>query len=227
MAETDIHRDLMVDLIQTLQDYYAAEQVYVSGNLLVFYEPGNRRKHLSPDVFVVKGVTNKQRDNYLIWDEGRGPDVVIELTSTSTRDEDMNHKMTLYRDVLRVPEYFLFDPNLDYLDPPLQGYRLRPGQYVPIKMVDGRLPSKVLRLHLERDGRHLRLHEPRTGQRLLTPAEKHERAAQQLRAEKAARRKAEAAKRQEAAARRKAEAEAERLRRQLERLRQRPTKNGA
>jgi len=40
MAETDLHRDLMVDLIRTLQAYYQAdEQVYVSGNLLVFYVP--------------------------------------------------------------------------------------------------------------------------------------------------------------------------------------------
>lgn len=70
MAQTDWHRDLMMVLIQTLSDYYAAEPlVYVSGNLLVFYEPGNRRRHLSPDVFVVKGVGKHQRPNYLIWEE--------------------------------------------------------------------------------------------------------------------------------------------------------------
>src|SRR5437588_5992969 len=111
MAETDLHRDLMIALIQTLQAWYAREPfVYVSGNLLVFYEPDNRRRHLSPDVFVVKGVPKHRRDNYLIWEEGRGPDVVIELTSASTRNEDVEEKMGLYRDVLRVPEYFLFDP---------------------------------------------------------------------------------------------------------------------
>src|SRR5689334_24521136 len=119
MAETDLHRDLMVDLILTLQAHFAQEPVYVSGNLLVFYVPGDRRRHLSPDVFVVKGVPKHRRDNYLIWDEGRGPDLVIELTSASTRDEDIGHKMALYRDELRVPEYFLFDPKLDSLDPPL------------------------------------------------------------------------------------------------------------
>ena len=73
MAETDWHRDLMMVLIQTLSAYYAAEPlVYVSGNLLVFYEPGNRRRHLSPDVFVVKGVGKHQRPNYLIWEDARG-----------------------------------------------------------------------------------------------------------------------------------------------------------
>ena len=99
MAETDWHRDLMMALIQTLGAYYAAEPlVYVSGNLLVFYKPGNRRRHLSPDVFVVKGVGKHQRPNYLIWEEGKGPEVVIELTSRTTREEDIEEKHELYQD---------------------------------------------------------------------------------------------------------------------------------
>ena len=57
MAETDTHRDLMTALIETLKAFYAAEPlVYVSGNLLLCYEEGNRRRHVSPDVFVVRGV---------------------------------------------------------------------------------------------------------------------------------------------------------------------------
>lgn len=57
MAETDWHRDLMVELIQTLKAFFANNPMdYVSGNLLVFYVPGDRLRHLSPDVFVVKGV---------------------------------------------------------------------------------------------------------------------------------------------------------------------------
>src|SRR4051794_34952273 len=68
MAETDHHRKLMTDLIQTLDAYYADEpMVYVSGNLLLFYERGNKRRHRSPDVFVVKGVPKGDRDNYLLW----------------------------------------------------------------------------------------------------------------------------------------------------------------
>src|SRR5262245_46282010 len=78
MAETDYHRDLMLDLIKTLQAYYAAQKrVYVSGNLLVFYQEGNKRKHISPGVFVVRGVEKRQRDNYLVWKEAKGPEVVI------------------------------------------------------------------------------------------------------------------------------------------------------
>jgi Uma2 family endonuclease len=172
MAETDHHRDLMLDLIKALQVYFAAlPLIYVSGNLLVFYERGNRRRHLSPDVFVVRGVPKRQRLNYLIWEEGRGPGVVIELTYSSTRREDTRGKYLLYQNVLRVPEYFLFDPFGDYLRPALQGYRLRKGAYAPIRPLRGRLPSRVLGLHLEQDGSLLRLFDPVTGSRLLTPDE--------------------------------------------------------
>jgi Uma2 family endonuclease len=201
MAETDIHRRDMVDLIQTLEDHFATEpMIYVSGNLLVFYQEGNRRKHVSPDVFVVRGVEKKPRENYLIWDEGKAPDLVIELTSKSTKHEDQVKKKELYRDVLRVSEYFMFDPTEDYLEPSLLGFRLVDGEYLPIEPVDGRLPSDVLGLHLERDGEELRLYDPARHLRLLKPVE------QRTVAEASAR---------------EAQAEVERLRREIEVLRSR------
>jgi len=208
MAETDWHRDLMLRLIETLKHYYAAKQrVYVSGNLLLFYERGNRRRHVSPDVFVVKGVPKHRRPNYLLWEE-KNPDVVIELTSSSTRREDVDAKFRLYRDTLKVKEYFLFDPYGDYLDPPLQGYRLRAGQYHAIRAVGGRLPSRALGLHLERDGEELRLYDPVAQGWLPTPEELVI--------------QAEAARQQSEAALREAEAEVQRLRRENEALRRQP-----
>ena len=192
MAETDLHRDDMVDLIQTLKGRYAGqEDVYVSGNLLLYYEERNKRKHVSPDVFVVKGVGNHRREYYLLWEEKKGPDLAIEVTSKSTRAEDLKTKFALYRDALRVGEYFLFDPRSEYLDPPLQGFRLHRGEYVPIRAVGGRLPSKVLGLHLEKVGTELRLYDPVSGHLLPTLLE----------------------------AKAQAEAEVERLRRELETLR--------
>jgi Uma2 family endonuclease len=177
MAETDLHRDLMLRLIETLKRYYAAQdRVYVSGNLLLFYERGNRRRHVSPEVFVVKGVPKHRRPNYLLWEE-KNPDVVIELTSSSTRREDSETKFRLYQDTLRVKEYFLFDPLGDYLRPPLQGYRLRAGLFHPVRAVAGGLPSRVLGLHLQPHGRQLRLHDPNaTGGWLPTPEERLARA---------------------------------------------------
>ena len=232
MAETDWHRILMVALIDTLIEFFkAVPRVYVSGNLLVFYEEGNKRKHLAPDVFVARGVAKRKRPNYLIWREGKPPEVVIELTSSTTRKEDITKKFALYRDVLKVKEYFLFDPFEDYLDPPFQGNRLHKGEYVPIEPVDGRLPSQVLGLHLERAGSDLRLWNAVTGQCLLTPQEAREQAEEATRqAEEAAQRAEEAARQAQAErnrvaeARHRVEAENERLRREIENLRRRSRK---
>ena len=54
MAETEDHRDLLFDSIYTLKMHpRTARQFYVSGNLLMYYEEGNKHKHVSPDVFAV------------------------------------------------------------------------------------------------------------------------------------------------------------------------------
>jgi Uma2 family endonuclease len=218
MAETDKHRQLMNELIETLKDWFAADpNVYVSGNLLLFYEEGNKRRHLAPDVFVVFGVPKRDRENYLLWEEGRGPSIVIELTSSSTRREDTRQKLVLYRDVLRVPEYFLFDPFGDYLKPPLQGYRLADNEYRPIRLKDGRLRSRQLGLLLEPEGQTLRLVDAASGKCVPTRAEN-------LRAAEQARFAAEESEREQTMARQAADAEVERLRAELAALRR---KNGS
>ena len=206
MAETDLHRRDLTDTIQTLEDRFADRpRVYVSGNLMLCYEEGNPRKHVAPDVLVAFDVPKEpNRDHYLVWVEGKAPDFVAEITSKSTKKEDQKTKFETYRDLLRVTEYFLFDPRAEYLKPPLQGFRRVGGDYVSIEPIAGRLPSEVLGLHLERDGERLRLFDPATGQYLLT----------RLEAREAAERLAEAA---EADRRRLAE-ENERLRRELEAL---------
>ena len=139
---------------------------------------------------------------YLIWEEGKAPDLVIELTSKSTKREDQSKKRDLYRDVLRVPEYFLFDPTEDYLKPPLQGFRLVGDEYIRIEPVDGRLPSEILGLHLERDGQELRLYDPETRSRLPTPREREDASKREA---EMAKREAETAKREAETAKREAE----------------------
>jgi Uma2 family endonuclease len=227
MAETDVHRELMNDLIQTLDHRFADDpDVYVSGNLLLFYVPGDKRRHVSPDVLLVRGVPKGPRENYILWEEGRGPDLVIELTSRSTRDEDVETKFRLYQDVLRVSEYFLFDPRQEYLSPSMQGWRLgEDGRYIPVEAMDGRLPSTVAGLHLVRQGQQLRLYDPETGAVLPTPRERAAQAEAARRREAAARQEAEDTARRADAARRAAEAEADRLRREIEELRRKG--NGA
>jgi len=217
MGETDVHRQEMVRHIELLEDYYAGQKVYVSGDLLVYYEQGNPRKYVVPDAFVVKGITPRARRVYKIWVEGQVPDVVIETTSRKTRRKDLTEKPALYAG-LGVKEYFLFDPLGEYLDPPLQGHRLAGDDYQPIRPDDGGfLDSRELGLRLRIGENHLEFVCAGTGERLLTRAERVEREAEarQREAERADR-EAQARQR-EAEARLAAEAEVARLRAELAR----------
>jgi Uma2 family endonuclease len=212
MGETDLHRGVMFSAIETLKMHYAGQQVYVSGNILLFYRPGNKRRHVSPDVLVVRDLEPRNRENYLLWEEGRAPNMVVEVTSKSTRDEDLEDKLEIYRDEVKVAEYFLFDPRAEYLNPRLQGYRLSRGRYVPIAPVDGRLPSKELSLLLEADGDQLRFYDPAQRRWLPTPQEARLEALAALEQKNAALEQKDAALQQ-------SEAEVERLRRELAALR--------
>lgn len=222
MAESDVHRDEMLDLITGLQECFRDRpDVYVAGNLFLYYKRGDPRLVVAPDVFLVQGVHNGQRKTYKLWEEGRVPSLVIELTSDSTRDEDLDRKMRLYQD-LGIEEYFLHDPMGDYLEPPLQGYRLVLGKYRPIETnPDGSIVSRTTGVLLRPDGQRLRLE--LAGKTVLTVKEAREKA----RNEERSRREAEASFSASEAARREAEARAQaaeeelaRLRAEIERLRQ-------
>ncbi len=176
MAKTDTHRDLMIDFIQMLKHHYRDDaDVYVSGNLLIYYVEGNPRKSISPDVFVVFGVAKKRRNTYLTWEEERTPDFVLEVASPSTFGNDMGRKKDLYASMLGVKEYYIYDP-LAEIVPSFIGFRLIDGKYQEIDFVNERLTSETLGLELgERDG-ELRLYNPNTSQWLQTPPERAENA---------------------------------------------------
>jgi Uma2 family endonuclease len=206
MAETDVHIDALIYLREALKDYFReAPQVYVAGNLLLYYEEGNPAACVAPDVFVVQGVTKRERRIYRLWEEGQPPAVVFEITSCGTRLEDLGTKRVVYA-MLGVQEYFLYDPLGEYLQPPSQGYRLQDGEYQRLSPGgEGELTSQMLGLELRLEAGRLCAVNPATGERLLTPAEAQ-----------AARRAAEARVSQ-------AEAELARLRAELARRREGPS----
>jgi Uma2 family endonuclease len=161
MAETELHRDEMTDCYKTLRLWYRdTPMVYVGCNLLLYFEEGNQRQRIAPDNFVVFGVEQRLRDNYLLWEEKKSPSVIIETTSGKTRREDMEKKLPVYRDVLKVEELFFFDPLGSYLHPRLKGYRLENGQYIDIDPLFGRLPSEKLGLELTVYGVYLYFFNP-------------------------------------------------------------------
>ena len=171
MAETDPHIQLMVDLRHELKERFRSDTtVYVGANLLLYYVEGDPRQRVAPDIFVARGVGAHERRVYKLWEEGRAPDVVIEISSKSTCLDDVQRKWGLYQR-LGVAEYFICDPEHEYLDEPLVGYRWQNGQYVELEIIDGCVMSEALGLELVYTNRTLRLRDPQTGQFLLTPAE--------------------------------------------------------
>ena len=224
MAETDTHRDLITDCIQTLEWHYREEpDVYVSGNLLVYYEPYPNPRAVAPDVFVVHGVSKKQRRIFVISEENKTPDFVLEVGSRGTYRQDLERKKNIYASRLGVEEYYIYIP-YGVVEEAFMGFRLVEGAYERIEFVNDRLSSTVLGLELGMHEGALRFYHPQTQQWLRPPKERVERAEE--RAEHAEERAelAEAEAAQEARARQDMErelaealAEIQRLQAQLER----------
>lgn len=173
MGETDKHRELMAYLIAALKVHFAGQpNVYISGNNFVFWEEGKSKSRISPDTYVVFGAEMRLRDSYFAWKEGGHlPGVVFEVTSRATQQEDVETKMMLYEQILKTPEYFLFDPTGDYLRPRLQGYRLQGGRYMRLELAGDHLHSERLGLDLVQEGEKLRLYDPTKGEFLLSVQE--------------------------------------------------------
>ena len=170
MAETDIHATCMMYVTYALKGWlkrHGRADVYVASNNFLYYEQGNPRAVVSPDVYVVLGIPAHLRDTYLLWNEPKGPDFVLEVTSASTRREDRQRKRDLYA-ALGVREYFMYDPRAEYLKPPLQGFRLQDGEYRRLPAVtvlsnrEVAVASEVLGLELrdDREARMVRLRRP-------------------------------------------------------------------
>ena len=218
MAETGIHGECMMYVTTALRRWFAQRgraDVCVGMNNFLYYERGNPRAVVAPDVYVVLGAPAHLRDTYMLWNEPKGPDFVLEVTSASTRRVDERRKRGVYA-ALGVREYFLYDPRAEYLTPALRGYRLHDGEYraLPaVTVLSNRgvsVVSEVLGLELrdDREARMVRLRDPATGEKLPTyeeEAEARRQEAEARRREAAARRAAEARAAQEAVARRAAE----------------------
>ena len=166
--------------------------------LLIYYEEGDPRKSVAPDVFVVFGAAKHKRMVYKLWEEPKAPDFVLEVASENTWQQDLGRKRALYAE-LGVREYWLFDPRDEYFDPVLQGLGLRGRAYrpLPARVESGArtIRSEVLGLDLRVENQALRFRDTGSGQDLQTLADATmtmRRAASALAEEQAARRVAEA-----------------------------------
>ena len=244
MAASDLHRRQLMWTLQALEAHFSqSPTVYVSGDILMYYVEGSPNKSVSPDVLVSFGIGMKARRTYLVWEEGKVPEFVMEFSSKNTYQNDLTGKMDIYAS-LKIQDYFLYDAEGLYLPSPLMGYELVDGIYVEVSPDENggfRSSSLGLDFHLRDEG--LGIYDPVANEWVRTRAEAAEaraaqeatraetaeaRAAQEVtRAEAAEARAAqevtradtaEARAAQEATARQEAEAEAEKLREQIARL---------
>lgn len=171
MGETDYHIQTITYLYQALSAFFAAEaNVKVSADIMFYYEEGNPRKVFSPDVMVVKGVGNHPRRTYKLWEEQQFPQVIFEISSRGTWGEDLNKKWLLYQQ-FGVREYYIFDPEYDYLPEPLVAYRLKRNELKQVAVKRNRIFSDELSLEIVDTGEGLRLFDPLTKQFLHTLGE--------------------------------------------------------
>ena len=216
MAVSDLHRDILFGTIETLKAHFKQHpDVYVSGDILMYYVKGDPRQVVSPDVLVSFGLGKKRRNTYLVWVEGKTPDFAMEFSSKTTYDVDLGPKMDLYAS-LGIQDYFLYDAEGLYLSSPLMGYTLVDGKYIPLTgNRDGGLHSAVLGLDFHVSDEGLGLYDPAAEAWLQTPTESAEARAETAEARA---KNAEARAEQEAERADTAEAEIAKLREQLERL---------
>ena len=194
MAENDAQRSaIMYGIGALILHFRDRPDVYVSGDLLIYFEEGNPRVSIAPDVFVVFGVEKRERLNYKLWEEGRAPSFVLEVASPSTWREDLGRKRSVYAR-LGVREYWQYDPTGEFLPARLQGERLTRSGYV--RQPAATAPDGTLTLHSETlglelraaPGREMRFRDPATGSDLRSHAEEAEdRARAEARAAAAAR----------------------------------------
>ena len=179
VAESDFQMTPLLYAREALRDYYRSRSdVYVAANLFIYYEEGNRKAAVAPDVFVVLGAASHDRHVYRLWLEPKAPDFVLEVTSRRTWQEDQGRKRKLYRG-LGVAEYWQYDPTGDYLQPRLQGLRLVAGRYRRMTERGSaagrqRMYSEVLGLELRVTERGFHFHDPVAGKDLLSLTERGE-----------------------------------------------------
>ncbi|MCK6550802.1 Uma2 family endonuclease, partial [Myxococcota bacterium] len=117
--ETAKHRDQMTLLIDALRTAWKDRtDFYTGGNMFFYYSELQSKKndYRGPDFFVVLDTDQRPRKSWVVWEEdGRRPDVIVELTSESTKTIDYVDKKALYAR-LSIAEYFIFDPEDGKLD---------------------------------------------------------------------------------------------------------------
>ncbi|MBW4670734.1 MAG: Uma2 family endonuclease [Cyanomargarita calcarea GSE-NOS-MK-12-04C] len=166
VAETYTHLYAILTTLEVLRQYLQGRQATVLGNQFLYYAQGFPKLRVAPDVMVIFDVAPGGRDNYKIWEEGKVPSVIFEITSPGTKNQDTDSKKTLYEQ-LEVKEYWLFDPKGEWIEEKLRGYRLQKDSYELIT----NSCSEPLQLRLAVEDELIGFYREDTGEKLLIPDE--------------------------------------------------------
>ncbi|MCC5661029.1 Uma2 family endonuclease [Nostoc sp. XA010] len=178
--ESDLHREQIDLLIRLIKWWWRDRQdFYATANLTIYFSPNQKKSEefRGPDFFVVLDTEKKDRKSWVVWQEdGKYPNVIIEMLSDSTASVDKGLKKQIYQNTFRTLDYFWFDPNnLEF-----QGFHLVDGQYQDIAPTEsGWLWSQQLRLYLGVEEGKLRFFTP-DGHRVMLPEEEANQQLQQV-----------------------------------------------
>ena len=120
VAETYIHLYAILTTLEVLKQYLTGKQATVLANQFLYYAQGFPKLRVAPDVMVIFDVSPGGRDNYKVWEEGQVPQVIFEVTSPATKNQDQKEKKLLYEQ-LGILEYWLFDPKGEWIKNKLLG----------------------------------------------------------------------------------------------------------
>jgi len=152
--EGDPHRKPKEGAREALDEFFRSigRRVYVSSELGTYY-PGEPR--FCPDILAVLDVETHERMSWVVSQEGKGLDLVIEIHVSGDSKKDFEINVERYAR-LGIPEYFVFDRPRGRI----VGYRLRSGSTSYERLVPqaGRFASGVLGLDLTVEGGMLRFY---------------------------------------------------------------------
>jgi Uma2 family endonuclease len=165
LAESYDHLYVIMTTLAMLLAHLKGQQATVLADQFLYYAHGFPRLRVAPDVMVIFDVEPGGRDNYKIWEEGRVPSVIFEMTSPGTRNKDDVEKKHLYES-LGVTEYWQFDPRGEWIPDKLRGYRLQ-GNEEPVYVPIADNTSQVLQLRLVVEDKIIAFYRLDDGVRLL------------------------------------------------------------
>ena len=117
LPDGEFQAPLYARIVGTLRTHFRdIPGARVNGDTFIYYVEGDPRRSVSPDYYVVFGLTDaalrslslEGNNTYLLWEVGKPPDFILEIGSENTANADLGRKRELYAE-LGVAEYWRYN----------------------------------------------------------------------------------------------------------------------